>query len=664
MQKRTPSICRFLSAFALKAALALSPFVALQASAQVNAEQVMIIGRNVLSMEDYLLAIQYFNQAIKGKPYLAEPYYLRGLAKLSLDDFEGAVADETLALERNKFKSEAYKVRGFALQYLGRDSLALLDYDKGLEYNPTDRYFLFYKGVAQTSLKRFEGADSTFRTLLRANPRFEDAWCARARLNYLKGDTIAALHDIDTTLKVSKSMLNAYLLRAQINADRKLWPEALEDINEAVRLRPDETDFYINRAYLRYNNEDFFGAMADYNYALELQPDNNAALFNRALLRFEVKELDNAAADFSRVLELNPDNFHALYNRGLVYLELEKNREALNDFNAIASRYPRFYPVYYAIAECDRRMGNLKGVGLNMRKAESLVADYVSNPERNPLDRPKIDAGKTYDAAGNEQLSDEEVMERFNRLVTTSSTSETQLAFNDRIKGRVQDRSMQITPEPAYSLSIIAPEVSLRNISNYFRELDDINQRHYLADKVYLVAGSPSPSDEASMRRLFAREDAYTAALSSERRRPVDWFARGVVRTMLKNYDGAVADFTMAAESADNFVSALLGRAYVNSLLDRPQLAIADLDEILHINPSLVFAWFNKGIILYDQGDYTSAMQAFAEAIRLDPSLGAAYYNRGLCYMHSGNRSAAFADLSKAGELGVLPSYNLLKRMK
>ena len=43
--------------------------------AQVNAEQVLTIGRNVLSMEDYMLSIQYFNQAIKAKPYLPDPYF-------------------------------------------------------------------------------------------------------------------------------------------------------------------------------------------------------------------------------------------------------------------------------------------------------------------------------------------------------------------------------------------------------------------------------------------------------------------------------------------------------------------------------------------------------------------------------------------------------------
>ena len=49
------------------------------ATAQVNTERVMLIGRNALYFEDYVLAIQYFNQVIGSKPYLAAPYYYRGM---------------------------------------------------------------------------------------------------------------------------------------------------------------------------------------------------------------------------------------------------------------------------------------------------------------------------------------------------------------------------------------------------------------------------------------------------------------------------------------------------------------------------------------------------------------------------------------------------------
>lgn len=35
----------------------------------------MRVGQNSLYLEDYVLSIQYFNQVIAAKPYLAQPYF-------------------------------------------------------------------------------------------------------------------------------------------------------------------------------------------------------------------------------------------------------------------------------------------------------------------------------------------------------------------------------------------------------------------------------------------------------------------------------------------------------------------------------------------------------------------------------------------------------------
>ncbi len=673
-------IVKAVAAAAIGACCMLTP---LHVSAQVNAEQVLNIGRNVLSMEDYLLAIQYFNLAIKAKPYLADAYFYRGLAKLSLDDYEGAVADCTLALERNKYKSEAYKVRGFALMNLDKDSLAVEDFRHGLDYNPTDRYFLYYKGVAETELKRYDDADTTFRSLLRRHPRFDEALVARGHLNMLRGDTVGAIEDLDRALQLSKTQINAYLMKADIAASRRQWDNALTDMDDAIRLRPEEPGLYVNRAYLRYNNEDFFGAMSDYNYALQLDPSNIAATFNRALLRTEVKELDNAEADFSRVLEMQPDNFHARYNRGLVNLELGHAEKALSDFKAISHRYPRFHPAYYAIAECCRLLGRTREMVENIKTGDRLVSDYIANPSRNPLDRPAIAAGNT-DTRNHADESDEEFMARFNQLVTNTDVNEQQLSFNDRIKGRVQDRNMNIEPEAAYALSFFSPTAALRNSATYFRDLDNLNQRGYIGRHIYLSPGAPTPSDEQSMTTTFAIEEEFNKAISQsgDEARPVDYLGRGLARTMLRNYDAAIADFTQAIDRTDEFATAIFARAYayyarakapahdetaptIPSSRDIDlQSAIRDLDTILTLNKNMVYAWFNKGLIYYELKDYTPAMQCFSEVLRIDPEFGEAYYNRGLAYLQQGNRQQAFADLSKAGELGVLPSYNLLKRMK
>lgn len=635
--------------------------------AQVNAEQVINIGRNVMSMDDYMLSIQYFNQAIKAKPYLAEPYFYRALAKLQLEDYKGAEADATLSLQRNKFRTETYRLRGFARQVQGLDSLAITDYVSGLRYNPRDKYMLYYKGVAETETGRYDDADSTFHTLLEMYPHFEEGLAGRGRLNAVRGDTAAAIADLDLAIANNALNTQTYLLRAELNTKLLKWEEALKDMDNVIRLQPRESDLYLNRAFVRYNLDDFFGAMSDYNYALELNPGNEAALFNRALLRYEVKDLDRSAADLTEVLKMDPTNFHARFNLGLVNLQRKKPREAAVQFAEILKRYPRYHNGYYAMAEAYRDMGDMRSAMSYARQGDDLVRKYVHNPTSHPLDRPAIQSGLANagkKARDNDDEDENEVMDRFNRLVTVSASDETSLSYDDKIKGRVQDRDMNIQPLEGFSLTFAAAAATLDNKPVYFREMDDFNNRGWAARRLYLVSGPSVTEQEAES--LFALATSLDSKDAAGTATAADYLSLGVARSTLKDYEAAVKAFNKALGKNASLATAYVGRADALLKADSQQsrLALADYDKALDIDPRLAFAWLNKGNIYYDAGDFTSAIECYTKALQLDGAFGAALYNRGLTYLRIGNRRLAFADLSKAGELGVLPSYNLLKRMK
>jgi tetratricopeptide (TPR) repeat protein len=659
--------------------------------AQVNAEQVMMIGRNVMSMDEYMLAIHYFNLAIKAKPYMAEPYYYRGLAKLMLDDFKGAEEDCSVAIDKNKFITEAYKVRGFARQRLSKDSLALLDYKQGLLYTPVDKYFLYYKGAAETTLKRYDDAQETFATLLRYYPRFDGAYSERARMNVMRGDTVAALSDLESAIDLNKNESYPYLMRAEINASRQQWEPAKEDLDKAIDLLPKETGLYINRAYVRYNADDYFGAMSDYSYAIELEPDNMAARYNRALLRYEIRDLYSAAADFSEVLAHEPDNVHARYSRALIYMETNKNKEAISDLNIIAKKYPKFHNVYYALSQAYQNLGNSAKAIENYNKANNLVRAYVDNPTRNALERPEIQPVAT-NTSGYERHEDEtdvEVMERFNQLVTVSSTqTASQTAYKEGTKGRIQDREMRIEPEALYALSFYDNLTELRNTNNYFKELAELNSASYNPRRIYLTNNPVTPSDRSEIDALFA----YSAAVGTEgKTRPVDYLDKGVALFLLKDYDGAVEALDKSLELKSDFTVAYMLRGYVKYMqaqlrqLKSPeegdgdamvaqfaaanvtaalQSAMEDFDKAVEYDSSLIYAWYNRGCIYYELEDFTSALSCFTKAIEENPYFGEAYFNRGLTYLRIGNKTSGRADLSKAGELGVMPSYNVLKKMQ
>ncbi len=663
-----------------------------RASAQVYAEQVLAIGRNVLAMDDYVLAIRYFNQAASAKPYLWDPYYYRALAKLMLDDFHGAEQDASKAVELNKFKYEGYRVRGFARLRLGLDSAAVADFDRGLSYAPADKYFLYYKGIAQASMKQYERADSTLDELLSLYPRFEEGYSTRAQAHLMAGDTVGALGDIDRALRINGNMTAPRLMSADIALRQSRWEDAALQLDSVINLLPTDVSLYINRAYARYNADDWPGAMADYNYALDLEPANYAALYNRALLRYQVQDLRGAKADFSAVLEQNPDDFPARYNRGLINLDLGEFRTALADFRLIAGRYPRFYPVYYAISRAEQGLGNNKAAADNFFKANDMITRYTSDPTHYKLDRPTIQSGSTREQSTEKDLTassePEDVMEHFNELVTISQTEQSTPLYGEKLKGRVQDVEMRVQPEGAFALTIFDPTDELRPRSETYAELTDINSSRWLSEPLYLVSGSTTPQDAARIDELFALTQRLDAREQQAGLRPIDRLERAVANTALKNYEGAMEDLDKALEANPQFVSALLQRAYVRPLLEKAeqisgaetsgaegrmlaeaaerealQQAMADYDAALRIDPRLAHAWMGKGCLLYQGGDWQGADECFSQAVALRPDMGQALFNRALSRLRMGRKREAMSDLSRAGELGVVQAYNLLKKI-
>ena len=88
-----------------------------------------------------------------------------------------------------------------------------------------------------------------------------------------------------------------------------------------------------------------------------------------------------------------------------------------------------------------------------------------------------------------------------------------------------------------------------------------------------------------------------------------------------------------------------------------------DLTKVIDLSPRMAEAWYDKAIVHLEQEDYTSALSALNKAIDLKPEMGEAWYNRGYVYLKLGNQRLGVADLSRAGELGIIPAYNLIKRI-
>lgn len=678
--------------------------------AQINTDQVMNIGRNALYFEDYILSIQYFNQVIKAKPYLADPYFYRAIAKLELEDYKGAEEDCSMAIERNPFIVDAYQVRGIARQTLKDYKGAIADYEAGLQQMPQHRVFLMNKAVSECEIGEYGKADSTYTRLLSIYPGYANGYLGRAQLRMEQHDTVAAMADIDKSISISKNIPGAYVMRAEINMDyNKDFKAALADMDEAIKLEPHFSGYFINRAFMKYNLDDYFGAMADYDYALQLDPTSMAAHFNRGLLRTEVGDNNKAIDDFSYVLRSDPGNMAARYNRALLYSETGQYRDAIADFDAVLETYPDFDAVLFARSECKRKMGDMAGGEQDYNRALELSRENKERQKENENDETLAQGGDGKQAEETRKESPEAVMNKFNTLLTVENDNEIKPKYENRTRGRIQDFNYHIDLEPMFFLSYYDRSDNVVENTYYIKEVTDLNSLRLLPFML-LLTNSQFRLYEDQIEAHFRSIEYYNGLLATSSARSIDYFARAMDFMMVKNPAGAIDDFTRAIELSPDFSLAYMGRSYARymqmqidetgdetgagstdvhsvgnitpgkqalpggnvgglpTLGERKasvamQQIIEDLDRVIKLSPRNVYAMFNKGNIYMRMQDLTAAISCYTEAINIKPDFGEAYYNRGLVYLRLGNKDKGIEDLSKAGELGILPSYNVLKRM-
>jgi tetratricopeptide (TPR) repeat protein len=204
-----------------------------------------------------------------------------------------------------------------------------------------------------------------------------------------------------------------------------------------------------------------------------------------------------------------------------------------------------------------------------------------------------------------------------------------------------------------------------------------------------LVSNSiPTLQDSELIERHFKSIEYYNSYISTHTPRTIDYIGRALDFMTVHDYTSAIKDINRALELSPDYSPAYMLRAQAaarqlesagvandmpggqidaaqRNALERKAIddIIADLDKTISLSPRNAFAWYNKGNMLTKRGDYTEAINAFSNALGIKSDLAEAYYNRGYLYLKIGNKQAGISDLSKAGELGVIAAYNLMKRI-
>ncbi len=647
----------------LKKLLTILALLPLAVVAQINTDRVMLIGRNALYYDDYVLSIQYFNEIINAKPFLYDPYYFRAVAKFYLEDYHGAEADCSKAIDLNPFIEDSYQLRGLCRIKQDKYEDAVGDYSKVIEYKPLDQVSWYNRVLCRIHLKQYDEALVELQNMHAKWPSYTKCYEIEAQVCLQVKDTLKADSLFAYVISKNHDDGDAWGARGMIAFSKGNYESADTLLTNAIKYSPNIPDYYVNRALIRYHKKRLRDAMDDYDSALNVDPQNFLAHYNRGLLRAQVGEDNKAIEDFDFVLKNEPDNLLALFNRAVLHEKTGGYRQAVKDVSKVIAEYPHFWSGYELRARCRRKIGDNKGAANDERKVFVAQLDHAFNNKKyaNKSTRKRRELN----------------IEDYQKIVVEDDTNNVEKYAND-YRGKVQYNKVEVKAKPMFAFSTSeSARNAMGTVATYWQGLDKWNRKKATTRPVKLT-NSIKPASETDINALFADIDRLAAQSDSNEVHSL--IARAILYSDSKDYNSALNCLNKAIEKDNGNAMAYFERAAVKQFVidfqnnteekEKPhggnllglQSVLNDLDAAEKSMPGNEYIIYNRGCAYLAAKDYDKAETCFTQAITKDPHFAEAFYNRALARLAMSKKNEALSDLSKAGELGLYDAYSAIKQ--
>ena len=632
------------------------------ARAQFNTDRLINVGRSALYYEDYVLSIQYFNQAISAKPYLYEPWFYRGVAKFYLDDFGGAEADCTEAIRINPYITGIYELRGLCRIRQKKYSDAITDYDKALQYDPSNQGFWYNRVLCRIQDKDFEGAHHDLDSMTVRWKKYAPAFSLKADVFIQQGDTLKGAEWLDKSLEIDPYNGDAWTVRAAISLSRRQWRDAEQQLGKAIHLKPKVVGNYINRALARYNINNLRGAMQDYDKAIDLDPNNFIGHYNRAQLRVQVGDDNRAILDFDYILQHEPNDVMARFNRALLRDRTGDLRGAIDDYSRVIDMYPNFWTGLHYRARCYRRLG------MTAKAEMDEFRIFKAQMDKHLGIQPRL---KKHQMRKQSDID----LDKYNQLVVADEQT-VEHEYNSAWRGKVQNRKVETQLMAMYQLGFAQYDNGVNTFQAFDTEVERFNRTQAAGRQLFLSCSQRSLTQE-ELEENFKLVETLTQAITGKRTVAESLpllLLRAVAYAKAQNFDDAMSDLTLCIQADSTCALAYWQRAVCQTMVNefnasqgidvqlKNARAMDDFNQAIRLHSGSAFLLYDRANLYAARKEYSKAIADYTAALKINPRLAEAYFNRGYARIMANQKSEGIRDLSRAGELGLYEAYSVIKQ--
>ncbi|MCX6308059.1 MAG: tetratricopeptide repeat protein, partial [Bacteroidia bacterium] len=370
--------------------------------------------------------------------------------------------------------------------------------------------------------------------------------------------------------------------------------------------------------------------------------------------------------DFDKVLYLDPEDYQAIYNRGLVRKDLGNNKEAIEDFTTIIAKYPKFTPAYYQRSDLKKRIGDAKGADKDYFAAwnieEKAKDDKAAGKKGKKTTEPADSTEESFD------------LNKYKRMIAGVSLDTDKDKYQNPMRGRVQDKTAEIELEPLFSLTYYektkpGPVRRILDLSKFLPEGSATNSKS-LAHLLISNSEQALTSEQADLH--FTSRDDFSQRISIAPEDASLFFARSLDYSLVQDINNALLDLDRAIQLNSKMVLAYFERAilryrkmnvdYANKQVEEDlsatnalqrrdptkpiitdiasksgsftlgekafgndfEFVLRDLDKVLALEPTFLYAYYNRGNIRCLQRDYRNALIDYTKALDINPDFAEA----------------------------------------
>ena len=146
-------------------------------------------------------------------------------------------------------------------------------------------------------------------------------------------------------------------------------------------------------------------------------------------------------------------------------------------------------------------------------------------------------------------------------------------------------------------------------------------------------------------------------------KQPDYYYLRAIINLQKQKYSKAIEDFDNAIQlgMAENVIyKVYLNRGMAHFYNQDYELALADFDESLALNPNNAAAYHGRGMVKYALNQYEDAIKEFQQSLKIDNSNPITHYNMAMTYFRMDDNENACYHFNKSCELGHRNACRLL----